>query len=388
MVAGVLSGTSADGIDVALARVGGRRGDEPALEPLAFEVRPFEAQLAGRVRALLDGRAAGDARALALLDRDLGRAFGRAARALAHSRGLPLALVASHGQTVWHHDGDPECGPATLQLGDGCFVAAEAGAPCASDFRQADLAAGGEGAPITALADGLLFADEPRPLCVLNLGGISNLTWIEREHGAEDGRGDAPPLAFDVGPANALLDGLARRVLGAELDRDGRAARAGRVDERVLAAWAAHPFLERAPPKSTGRDTFGEQWLAARLEEARRLGVERAEDLLACGTELVALAVARALERFLPGRPRRLLAAGGGAHNPALLAALERRCALPVPPSSVAGVDPRAREALAFCVLGLRRALGSASDCSRATGAGGRVVLGKLSEPPRALPRT
>ena len=371
LVAGVLSGTSADGIDVALTRVrlapGGRDVSPPDL--IAFDTLPFETALGRRVRAVLDGAPAG-LREAALLSRDLGRAFGAAARALADRERLALDLVASHGQTVWHHDGRDADGRSTLQLGDGDFVAEEAGCAVASDFRQRDVAAGGEGAPLSALADGLLFARAPRPCAVLNLGGLANLTVLDGREGA---------LAFDTGPANSLLDGLARRLLDAPCDRDGAAALAGRADGRLVAGLLAHPFFAAAPPKSTGRDTFGEAYVEEFLARAAAAGLRSAPDRLASATELVAASVALALERFVDPPPARLVLAGGGAHNRALVRALERRTGAPAAASDAYGVPVDAREALVFAVLGARCALGIASTDRRATGAGAGRVLGKLS---------
>lgn len=367
IVAGVLSGTSADAIDVALVRA----GEDGPRETLAFGMRPFPEFLARELRAILDGRALG-ARDTALLTRDLGRAFGRAARALADEHHLSLDLVGSHGQTVWHHDGIEPAGPATLQLGDGDFVARAAGAPVVSDFRMADLAAGGEGAPLSALVDPELFARAPRPLAVLNLGGIANLTFLDA---------GAPPVAFDVGPANALLDGLARGLLGEPFDRDGVAAAAGTAHAGLLAELLAHPFFDRRPPKSTGRDTFGAAHTSRVLARAQALRLP-ARDVLATGVALVAESVAQAVARFLPGGPRELVLCGGGAHHRTLARELGHRTGLPVASSAVHGVDPDAREALFFAHLAVRQVLARPSTLPSVTGAREGGVLGKLSLPP------
>lgn len=375
VVAGVLSGTSADGIDVGLARIRARAsaaGFEllpPELHVYATE--PYPDVLARRVRAILEGAPCG-LREAALLDRDLGRAFGAAARAVADREGIELDLVASHGQTVWHHDGVESSGPATLQLGDGDFVAEVAGCAVVSDFRQRDVSAGGEGAPLSPLADVLLFAHVPRPAAILNLGGLGNLTLLGSGGGL---------LAFDTGPANALLDGLARRLLDAEMDADGASAARGRADPALVAELLRHPFLRRAPPKSTGRDTFGTAWLDAIVADARGRGrLERGpDDLLATAVEFVAATVADALGRFAPEPPSELLVAGGGARNPAVMAALARRTRLPVRSSAAVGVDPKAREALVFAVLGAACVLGIPVTHPGATGAAAGRTLGKIS---------
>ena len=367
IVAGVLSGTSADGIDVALLRFGA--AGEPTT--LAFETQPFEAALGAELRAALDGRVLA-AREHARLGRDLGRAFGRAARRAAEQRGLALDLVGSHGQTIYHHDGNEPSGAATLQLGDGDFVAHEACAVTASDFRPADLAAGGEGAPLSGVLDPLLFPALARPAAILNLGGIANVTYLARE---------TPPTAFDTGPANALLDGLARAWLDAPFDRGGAAAARGRVCAPLLAELLRHPFFERPPPKSTGRDTFGAPYVEAVSARARALGLG-ADDALATGAALVAESVAGAIRRWLPGRPRELVLCGGGAFNAALWRELEQRSGLTLRSSAAHGVPPEAREAIFFAHLAVRCVLARPSTEPGVTGARRGGVLGKLSLPP------
>jgi anhydro-N-acetylmuramic acid kinase len=362
VVAGVLSGTSADGIDVVLARVRTRAGALLPPETLAFDVEPLDEALRAAARGALD------VRACALLSRDLGRAFGRAARRVADRHGVRLDLVASHGQTVWHHDGAEPSGPATLQLGDGDFVAEEAGSTVASDFRQRDVAAGGEGAPLSALADGLVFARAPRPTAILNLGGMANLTFL--------GTREDDVLAFDTGPAGSLLDGLARKLLGRPFDPEGRSAAAGTAIPDLVAALGGHPFFTKNPPKSTGRESFGDAYVEDVL---RRAGGARAEDVLASAVRFVAESVVLAIERFARERADTLLVAGGGVRNRALLAAIAASAPCRVATSDEAGVDPKAREALVFAVLGARCALGIPSTHEGATGARKGRVLGKLS---------
>lgn len=404
VVAGVLSGTSVDGIDVALVKPTVERTARGprlvALETLSFATRPFDADLGRRARAAVEGADAGgaplDPRGVALLARDLGRAFGAAARAEADARGLALDLVASHGQTIWHHDGVEPSGAATLQLGDGCAAAEAAGCAVVSDFRARDVAAGGEGAPLSALVDDLLLAGEARPLALLNLGGIANLSWYgarvdgddrsvmehgDMEHGdMEDGRA-THCLAFDTGPANCLLDGLARRLHGVDYDEDGARAARGRPLDAVVDDLARHPFLAAPPPKSTGRDTFDAAFVERALALCRDAGATDA-DVLATAARFVARAVARGLA-LLPARPARLLVAGGGVHHRPLMGFLEAETGVPTVSSRAAGLDPDAREALVFAALGVRALLGEPSTRPGATGAAAGRVLGKISPPAR-----
>lgn len=377
VVAGALSGTSGDALDLALVRFGRAPRAAPLGRPelLAFRALPFPAELGGRVRAALDG-AALDARALALLGRDLGHFTGASARAFARERGCELALLASHGQTVYHHDGAEPSGPATLQLGEGDCAAESAGCAVACDFRQRDVAAGGEGAPIAALVDELLFPDLPRPAAVLNLGGMGNLTLLPAA--------GASLLAFDTGPACSLLDGLARELLGADCDRDGACALRGAAHDELVAEWSRHPFFALAPPKSTGRDSFGAPWVRACLERARALGCTRAEDVLASAVRFVARSVAEAVHAHLPARLERVVGAGGGMLNPALVRALESELRVPFESSARHGLDPKAREAVAFAALGACCALEWPLSHPGATRARAGRVLGKwCAAPPR-----
>ena len=369
-MAGVLSGTSADGIDVALCQFQGQA--PPRLG--AFATLPFAAGIAQRVRAVLDGQpiALGN---LARLDQDLGRAFGQAARRVAQEAGLPMDLVGSHGQTLWHFDGQGS--PASLQVGEGNQVAAAAGVPCVCDFRQADLAAGGGGAPLALHADVRLFGHLERPLAVLNLGGMANLSILPA-----DGALEKAWQAFDTGPAGALLDGLARELLQEPMDRDGACAQGGVAQPDWVRAWLRHPFFEQKPPKSTGRDSFGEDFLRHCLGQVPPGA--RAADVLASGVQVVAKSVAQALERFVSPVPSRLLVAGGGVHNRALMGALATETGLLVHSSADFGVDPDAREGLLFACLAVDFLRALCPDWPGVTGAKLPPIFGKWCFAPGA----
>ena len=373
-VIGLMSGTSADGIDAALVEW----PDGPAARPLrlvAYREEPIERALQDRIHELAAGRLPSGAvlRELAALDVLLGERFAAAAAAVAREAGVSLDsidAIASHGQTVAHH---PELG-ATLQIGDPSRIAERTGVTTIADFRPRDLAAGGEGAPLAPFFHWAVLGEPSESRVVLNLGGIANLTWLPR-----GGDPDAV-IAFDVGPANALIDAVVRALTeGRErIDRDGARARRGSPDAALLERLLDDEFLRRSPPKSTGRERYGLAEGEALAAEWRRLGRSE-DDLLATLVALTAEAVARACRDFLGGVPDRVLVSGGGAENPAVLAALA--AALPRAPVERverAGVPAAAVEAMAFSLMGRNALLGIPNHLPRCTGASRAAVLGEL----------
>ena len=371
-----MSGTSADGVDAALVEWPDGVLERP-LRLVAFREDRFPPDFQRRIHDLAAGRVPAGAvlAELAGLDVELGERFAAAASALADQAGLALSeidAIASHGQTVAHH---PER-RATLQIGDPSLIAERTGCTTIADFRPRDLALGGEGAPLAPFFHHAAFADAAENRGVLNLGGIANLTWLPPGGRAED------VIAFDVGPANALIDGVVRTWSGGRetFDRDGARAARGRADAALLARLLDDAFLRRAPPKSTGRERYGLAEAEALVREWRDAG--RAEDdlvatLLAFSVE----AVRRACREFLsPGAPlARLLVGGGGADNPVFMAALAQALApTRVEPMDAAGVPARACEAMAFALLGRNTLLGRPNHLPRCTGAGRAAVLGEI----------
>lgn len=375
LVIGLMSGTSADAVDAVLVEWPAGEEVRPFLLR-AFCERPLGASLQKRVHRLAAARVPGPEvlAELAALDVELGERFAEAAQAVAQEAGVPLAevdAIASHGQTVAHH---PER-RASLQIGDPSVIAERTGRPTVADFRARDLAAGGEGAPLAPFFHWAAMSAPGEARLVLNLGGIANLTWLP-----PNGDPDAV-LAFDVGPANSLMDGvMATATAGAErYDRAGARAARGSVDEALLRQLLDDEFLRRPPPKSTGRERYGlaeaENLWKCSQAEGRSL-----EDLLATLVAFVGAAVADAAERFLPEGPvARLLVGGGGARNPALMAALAARGLAPrVEPLDAVGVPAAAAEAMAFSLMGRNALLGLANHLPRTTGARGSRVLGEL----------
>ncbi|WP_229401250.1 anhydro-N-acetylmuramic acid kinase [Micromonospora okii] len=379
-VVGLMSGTSYDGVDVAAAEFT-LDGETLRLRPLGFAELAHDAGLRAEIEAVLPPNPT-TIEAVCRLDNRLGEVFAEAA-----ARGVELAggrvdAVVSPGQTVYHWvDGGAVRG--TLQLGAPARVAARVGVPVLSDLRSADVAAGGQGAPLVPAFDALLLGggDGP-PRAALNLGGIANLTVVAP---------GAPVLGYDVGPANALLDAAARRLLGRPCDLDGARAAAGRVHPALLELLLAEPYYAAPPPKSTGKELFHAGYLDARLAA---LGEPvAADDVLATLTELTARTVAAECDRH---GVTEVVAAGGGVRNPTLrgrLAALGKgRWRLRV--ADELGVPAQAREAYAFALLGWLSWHGLPGAIPSVTGAEEAAVLGSWtpagpsrSAPPPVPPR-
>ncbi len=330
---GLMSGTSLDGVDAAWVETDGERIGRfgPSL------TLPYEPSLRRDLRRLLD--MAGDTLPddPFLLDCEA-RITERHAEAVL-KLGLEADLIGFHGQTILHRPraGEPGRG-RTWQIGDAALLARRTGMAVAHDFRTADVAAGGQGAPLVPVFHAVLAADMPKPLAILNLGGVGNVTWI-----GEDGR----LVAFDTGPANGPLDDWARRSIGEDYDRDGRLALSGQADGAVLGRMLSHSYLAAPPPKSLDRLDFDRA-----LKEAGA-GELSPADGAATLAAFCACAVAAA-ERHFPAPPKQWLVAGGGRRNPALMRALASALPEPVRPVEVAGWDGDALEAQAFGVLAAR----------------------------------
>lgn len=361
---GLMSGTSLDGIDAALVSIL-PRANGYALELLGFQTRPFEDDLVRALHAALPPNE-GSVAVVAALHHALGRAYAQAARAIATTNSL--GFVASHGQTIWH-DGPRH---VTLQLGDAFAIREAVRATVCYDFRSADCAAGGHGAPLVPYVDALFFESAEEDRVTLNLGGIANVTLLRK------GATPQQAVAFDTGPANMLLDAFVRERTRDEraYDRDGELAAAGKVDEDLLATMLADDYFAQPPPKSTGREYFGSHFLTRYGE---RLGRLRIEDGAATLTELTAASVARAIAAagFLGAR---VIVSGGGARNATLLARIAARLEpARVETSDAMGIPAEAKEAMAFAVLGYETLRGRAGNIPSATGATHPVVLGAIA---------
>lgn len=359
-----MSGTSLDGVDAALVEILPRRaGYEVQL--LRLETQPFSVELRA---ALLDSLPpnAGSVATVARLHHAVGRVCAQAARAVAGSE--RIGFVASHGQTVWHD------GPAhvTLQLGDPFVVRESVEATVCYDFRSADCAAGGQGAPLMARVDALLLASAEEDRVALNLGGIANVSLLRRGAAPEE------TVAFDTGPANMLIDTFVQeRSNGRQaFDSGGMLAAAGSVDEDLLARMLADEYFAAPAPKTTGREYFGAQFLARHVDALARLSLEEGAATL---VELTAATVANAIVRagFAGAR---VIVGGGGARNALLMARLGARLQpARLEPSDTMGLPADAKEAMAFAVLGYETLRDRPGNVPAATGARRPVVLGAIA---------
>ena len=356
---GLMSGTSLDGVDAALIETDG----EALVRPIAFRGEAYSdaarAQLAEATRLALTFDRPRASPPIVAAGELIDRVHVLAVLKLLADAGLAAAdigVVGYHGQTVAHR---PDRG-WTWQIGDGAAVARATGIATVSDFRAADVAAGGQGAPLLPVYHAALAADLDRPVAVLNLGGVANITHV----------GDDGLVAFDTGPANGLIDRWVEQETGARYDDGGALAASGRVDEAVLTAMLDHPFFDAAPPKSLDRDDFT-------IQPARGLAVA---DGAATLTAFTAASVALALTR-LPSRPRRLLVAGGGRHNPTMLRMIAERTGLTPEPTDALGWDGDALEAQGFAYMAVRALAGRPISFPGTTGAPAAMTGGVVHRP-------
>jgi len=360
---GLISGTSADGIDVALASF------EPAPRLHASATCAYPDDLRQRILALAQGDGRIELDELGALDVEIARAFAGAALRVLADHGVAatdVRALGSHGQTVRHRPGTAT--PYTLQLGDPNVIAETTGIVTVGDFRRRDMAAGGQGAPLAPAFHAAMLGSDGASHVVLNLGGIANITVLP-ESAAE------PILGFDTGPASCLLDAWAQRHLNVGFDADGKFAESGRADPALLERMLADPYFSAPAPKSTGREIFHLRWLQQHLD-GRNIAPA---DVQATLLELTARTVADAIRASAP-RARDVLVCGGGVHNSALMRGLARALdPIAVQSTALRGIDPDFVEAMLFAWLARERLLGHpAPGVSSVTGAHGPRVLGAI----------
>ncbi len=365
LVLGIMSGTSIDGVDYVLCDVAARS--------IGF-VRHWTREFPSLLRRRLHAAAANECSAheLAQLHHDLGRLYAHQARQLR----VGAKLIGLHGQTVFHNP--DRRAPATLQIGEPSYLAHALRVPVISNFRSADLAAGGQGAPLATLFHKLVFAKRGEHVCINNLGGISNVTSLNWREGKQP-----RIMAFDTGPANVLIDLAMRHFTRGKQshDHNGAWARMGKVHEHLLSRWLLHSFFRKPPPKSTGRELFGEKFWQA--EQGRFAAARLSKfDVLATLTELTARSLALNYRRHLGSTPDSIVLCGGGAKNPFLVTRIADCFSqdVRITTSEEVGWPSEAIEAAAFALLAYYRWNKLAANLSNTTGANRAVLLGQITE--------
>ncbi len=385
-VLGLMSGTSADGIDVALVRV---KGTPPQIAAKLenFLAVPFPPAVRAALLRLANGGATTTAE-VSQLNVLLGRLFGRAAfEACRRFRVSPrqIALIGSHGQTIYHQGrpspflGD-EPVASTLQVGEPAVIAARTGITIVADFRPADMAAGGQGAPLVPFVDYLLYRDRVWGRVALNIGGIANVTVIPRAARIDQ------VFAFDTGPGNMVIDALVRQFTRGRrtYDRDARFALGGRLLPRLLDELLADPYFRQLPPKTAGREQYGESYVRRLLAWGRK-HKSRPADVVRTATMLTALSIADAFHRWILPRARvgQVIVSGGGARNPLLMAQIQATLpGIEILGSGELGVPEDAKEAFAFAILAYETFHGRPGNLPGATGARHPAILGKICHAP------
>jgi anhydro-N-acetylmuramic acid kinase len=367
-VAGIMSGTSLDGIDVAIVDIRGKK-----IEPVAFHTVPYPKNVREAILGVSNTMT--HTAAIARLHFLLGELYADAIRETCRRRRVPLhsiSLCGMHGQTIFHEGAAANyLGrriASTLQIGDPAIVAERTGLWTISNFRERDIAAGGRGAPLVPLIDFLLFRHRRIGRVALNLGGIANITVIPAGASRED------IVAFDTGPGNMVIDALVSRITEGRqtYDRDGRIARRAKVHDRMLASMLADPYFKLRPPKTAGREQFGQEFASGLAATGIPL-----EDLIATATECTARSVASAITTCSQDA-REVIASGGGVHNRWLMRRLrELMPDLSVSTSADFGIDPDAKEAIAFAVLAHEFVMSRPGNLPSATGARRAVLLGR-----------
>jgi anhydro-N-acetylmuramic acid kinase len=378
IVAGVMSGTSADGIDVALVKITGL-GFNLRLKLLGHTHTAYPTQVRAAILAAMNAQKISVAE-LSRLNFLLGELYAEAIRKAREAAGITkLDLVGCHGQTIYHQ-GEParylgRSNPTTWQTGEGSVIAARLGVPVVSDFRPADMAVGGKGAPLVPFLDYTLFRHARRGRIVQNIGGIANLSAIPA-----DARPEAV-MAFDTGPGNMLIDQLVQKLFGKAYDRNGAIAARGQVLELVIEQMLRAPYFQQKPPKTAGREEYGRQYAQAFLKTC---GKAAKPDVIATATALTACSIAQAVRKFVVprGKFHDYIVSGGGTQNKTLMRMLTSEMTtlgLKLAHTDNFGIPSQAKEAVAFAVLAYQTWHRQPGNIPSATGAKCAVVLGKVS---------
>lgn len=374
-VVGLMSGTSADGVDAAVVEI-----DRGKVRLLAFEMFAYPATLRKRILSLCRPESA-RLDDICHYNFVLGEVFADAVIKLCSGSGISLGsidLIGSHGQTIYHQPCGKRYGRktirSTLQIGEPSVIAQRTGITTVADFRPRDMAAGGEGAPLVPYADYVLFKHKRLTRAVQNIGGIANVTFLPGGCQQDD------IIAFDTGPGNMVIDGIIRLISGGRkrYDVGGKMAAQGTIDKHLLSELLRHPFFRRRPPKSTGREEFGADFAEGIYRRAGKKGLADA-DIVTTVTALTTKSISQAYLRFLPAMPDELILCGGGSHNCALVEMLHAELPdVKMLSTDDFGISVDAREAVSFAILAWTTIKGMTNNVPAATGAERPVILGKI----------
>lgn len=380
LVIGLMSGTSADGIDAVLTEISGY-GKEIKVKQLDFLFMPFERQIQEQIIRMGEG-SFGGSEEICRMSNLLGNLYAEACLNLCRQAGVEpdkIDLVGNHGQTVWHMPAEEEYlghrVTGTLQIGEDARIAEALGCPVIGDFRVRDMAAGGLGAPLVPYTEYLLYRRADKTVALQNIGGIGNVTVLPK-----DCRPDQV-IAFDTGPGNMVMDALTIKLTKGKqtYDEDGRLAAAGRVSDILLRRLLEDPYLEKNPPKTTGREYFGKRYTEELIDFAIARGISLI-NCLATATRFTAESIALGIGKFSPEKPDILIVGGGGSRNPVLMGHLKdclQECR--VMTGEEAGYNSDSKEAVAFAVLANEALGGMANNLPSVTGAAHPVIMGKIS---------
>jgi anhydro-N-acetylmuramic acid kinase len=374
-VAGLMSGTSADGVDAAIIDFNGNK-----VNVQAFDTFPYPAALRRSIFELFESKNC-HLVDICHLNFAIGEMFAESVLKLCRKSGIDLGtidLIGSHGQTIYHNPKGKRFGKrilrSTLQIGEPSIIAQRTGITTVADFRPRDMAANGQGAPLVPFADYVLFRDKKQSRAVQNIGGIANVTYLPAGCQLHD------IIAFDTGPGNMIIDHIVSLISKGRkrFDRKGEIAARGTVNSRLLNNMLRHPFFSCRPPKSTGREMFGKDYCNALYLRARGKGVS-SEDIVATATAFTAASIAISYRQFLPAMPGELILCGGGAHNNTLIKMLRRELGqVKILLSDELGISCDAKEAISFAILAYATIKGIANNVPSATGAEQSLVLGKI----------
>jgi len=366
-VTGLMSGTSVDGVDVAIIDINGDK-----VSVLAFDTFPYPAKVRRGIFDVVESKNCGPAE-MCHLNFAIGEVFAEAVIKLCRKSKIDLKtidLIGSHGQTIYHN---PK-GHCTLQIGEPAVIAQRTAVTTVADFRPGDMAAGGQGAPLVPFADYVLFRNKKISRAIQNIGGIANVTYLPADCLSHD------IIAFDTGPGNMIIDGIVLLATNGKkkFDRGGKIAERGTVDRKLLNNMLRNPFFSKQPPKSTGREMFGKEYCDALYRQAIKKGLS-AEDVIATATAFTAASIGLSYRRFLPAMPDELILCGGGAKNNTLIKMLRQELgAVKILNSSELGINCDAKEAISFAILAYAAIKGIANNVPSATGANESLILGKI----------